>query len=481
MSGCKSLESLLPKISLESLEVLILSGCSRLKKFPEIVGNMSHLSQLYLDGTAIKELPLSVEHLTGLVKLDLSGSAIREWSFSTFPSKNIEILSFSRCEGLSYKPSNKLISFPLMRRASPDPLGMLVRSLLDLRSLIDLDLSYCNLRTIPDDLGCLSFIKGLNLRGNNFVSLPDSIIQLSNLIYLLLGNCTGLRSLPELPSNINFVQADGCISLETLPLIPEHSCMPGLSLLNCFKLVDNQGYGEMFFTMLRHYIRFQMQMQCDEEFWSYSVVTLGSEIPKWISHQGVTSVNLQLSSALLNERIGFVVCAVFVFSEHHPVDQLPSDIWERSLTCYFKVKGAFTLFKSISKGISEEFGKIGSHHLWLDYSSHLFNQSQEILSLIDANGYIQIEISFEPKCPGMVVNKCGACLVYEQDIIEDHNQTMAGSSNIRITPYEDDFDDSAKDTKIKPNLDDYDGAGPSGEGSSSDITTTKEDTTPQYN
>ncbi|XP_065622352.1 disease resistance protein RPV1 isoform X1 [Quercus suber] len=125
LSGCKSLESLPSKISLESLEVFILSGCSRLKKFPEIVGNMSRLSHLYLDGTAIKELPSSVEHLTGLVKLDLSGSAIREWSFPTFPSRNLEILSLSGCEGLSSKSSNKLLSFPLMRRASPNPIGML--------------------------------------------------------------------------------------------------------------------------------------------------------------------------------------------------------------------------------------------------------------------------------------------------------------------------------------------------------------------
>ena len=54
---------------MESLEVCILLGCSRLKKFPEIVGNMSHLLELYLDKTTIKDLPL--EHLTGLIKLDL--------------------------------------------------------------------------------------------------------------------------------------------------------------------------------------------------------------------------------------------------------------------------------------------------------------------------------------------------------------------------------------------------------------------------
>ena len=46
LNGCKCLESLPHKISLEALEIFDLGGCSKLKKFPEIVGNMSHLSEL---------------------------------------------------------------------------------------------------------------------------------------------------------------------------------------------------------------------------------------------------------------------------------------------------------------------------------------------------------------------------------------------------------------------------------------------------
>ena len=42
---------------------------------------------------------------------------------------------------------------------------------------------------------------------------------------------------------------------------------------------------------------------------------------------------------------------------------------------------------------------------------------------MDANGFGQIEIGFETKCPGLKVTKCGARWVYEQDI-EDLNQTM---------------------------------------------------------
>ena len=56
---------------MESLQNLNLSGCSKLKKFPEVQGAMDNLSELSLKGTAIKGLPLSIEYLNGLALLNL--------------------------------------------------------------------------------------------------------------------------------------------------------------------------------------------------------------------------------------------------------------------------------------------------------------------------------------------------------------------------------------------------------------------------
>ena len=53
LNGCKCLESLPYKISLEALEFSNLNGCSKLKKFPNIVENMPRLSKLCLSETAI--------------------------------------------------------------------------------------------------------------------------------------------------------------------------------------------------------------------------------------------------------------------------------------------------------------------------------------------------------------------------------------------------------------------------------------------
>ena len=298
LNGCKCLESLPHKINLEALEILDLGGCSRLNKFPKIVGNMPHLSILNLSETAIKDLSFLVEHSIGHIKLDLghgknlsslpdttcrllslktltlsgcskllelpenlgnikclekldvSRTTIRRLPSSIVLLKNLRELSLSGCEGLSSKSSNKLLSFPLMQPRCPNSMGMLVHTLSGIQSLTKLDLSYCNIRTIPYDISCLSTLRRLYLTGNNFDCLPESIIQLSNLDYLNMSGCTNLRLLPELPSNIEYIDAEGCISLETLPTGPEDNCQQ-LRLLNCVKLIDNEGYDNLFLTMLR--------------------------------------------------------------------------------------------------------------------------------------------------------------------------------------------------------------------------------------
>ena len=181
----------------------------------------------------------------------MGGTAITVLPSSFVLLKNLSVLSLRGCEGLSSISSNKLLTFPLMpRRRSPDPMGMLERSLSSLFSLTKLDLSYCNLRSIPDTFGCLPLLRDLNLSGNNFVCLPKSIIRLSNLECLCLRGCTTLRCLRGL-SNVEFINANDCTSLETLPIRPADDFHPNLRLINCVKLIRNQGYNNIFFNILR--------------------------------------------------------------------------------------------------------------------------------------------------------------------------------------------------------------------------------------
>ena len=114
------------------------------------------------------------------------------------------------------------------------------------------------------------------------------------------------------------------------------------------------------------------------------------------------------------------------------------------------------------------------------YAWGLFNPKKEALSHTDANGLYHLWLKFYPssflkelgtgvidnKTGGFEVMKGGARLVYEQDI-EDLKQNKPGYSSCRITPYEVDLDDLAKDTKIMQLRDDSDrdgdDAGPSGD------------------
>ena len=282
LNGCKCLKNLPHKISLEALEYFDLGGCRRLKKFPEIMGNMSRLSELYLSETVIKDLSLLLKHLTGLIKLDLRDCK----NLSSLPNaicclislktlnlsncsrldklpenlRNIEglkELDVSGCDFLLSKPSNKLLNFPLLQRRSPDPMAMsrLMCVLSGLSCLTKLNLSYCNLREVPNVIGCFSSLRYLDLSGNSFVCLPKNISQLSKLYSIYLCGCTDLQLLPELPLNILWVDVQGCTSLETLIIRPEDDFCPRLNLLNCVKLIDNQGYGDILLKMLIHYIQ----------------------------------------------------------------------------------------------------------------------------------------------------------------------------------------------------------------------------------
>ncbi|XP_050254081.1 TMV resistance protein N-like isoform X2 [Quercus robur] len=500
LNGCKCIESLPHKISLEALEILDLGGCSRLKKVPEIVGNMSRLSKLCLSETAIKDLPLSVEYLTGLIeldlrdcknlsslsnaccclmslkiltlsgcskleelpenlgniegleKLDVSGTAIIGLPLSVVHLKNLKVLSLCGCVGLSSKSFNKLLSFPLMqRKRSPDPMGMLECSLQGLWSLTKLDFSYCNIQTIPNALGSLSSLKELNLKGNNFVCLPKSIIQLSNLKTLYLGGCTQLQMLPKLPLNMLFINATGCTSLETLSLSPEYHFGPVIMLFNCVKLIYNQGKGDLLSTILRHYI---IEGCFGSNLFTYLTIP-GSEIPNWFRHQNVgASVNLQVPSHLLlsSKFMGIAVCAVYIFRQHHPLHQLHIQNTE-SLSCSVKANGSQPY--AVGLWLLEGFGKIESYHLWLEFFPYKKRFERLWKEVLDANEFTQIEVTFKTNRPGLEVTKCGARLIFEQDL-EDLNQTKPGSSSCIITPYyeDDDLGDSEKDTKIKESGDD---------------------------
>ena len=178
-------------------------------------------------------------------------------------------------------------------------------------------------------------------------------------------------------------------------------------------------------------------------------------------------MNVKEPSHLCNEWIGIAVFAVFCslgLSRHQIDDQL-------GLRFYLKTKGSD---RNPLLGISN-IPKVLSNHLWLSYMfPQCYNKPSKKLSWeCDADGFCQIGIKIQTFNSGLVVKKCGVRFVYAKDMEEDLDQTMGQSSNY-ITPYDgldvphhnlDNYTVVVEGIKVKQSRDDYDGAGPSGEGS----------------
>ncbi|WVZ00773.1 hypothetical protein V8G54_026842 [Vigna mungo] len=208
LSGCTSLSYVHSSIGLlKKLAFLNLRNCCNLVFIDfGYVGNMSSLRVLYLSGCSKLESTPDFTRATHLEYLDMDGctslSTIHE---SIGVLSNLTFLSLRKCEKLVSIPNdiNFLVSLQTLDLCSCLNLkDMLQRqaSSSHLKSLIFLDLSFCNIEEVPDAIGDLRCLERLNLQGNNFVSLPDSFSQLYCLAYLNLSHCHKFKSLPDLPN-----------------------------------------------------------------------------------------------------------------------------------------------------------------------------------------------------------------------------------------------------------------------------------------
>ncbi|GMP65059.1 hypothetical protein CsSME_00026022 [Camellia sinensis var. sinensis] len=344
LKDCKNLMSLPSGIQLESLEVLNVSGCSKLK-------NIS----LYLDGIGVSELPSSIGHLTNLVLLSLSNcknlrsipdnicqlkaltslnlsgcsklvklpqglgvldylkelhadcTAIRQLPPSIGLLKKLETLSLGGCKGIaSYSWSYSLLPSILQRwRESYTTLEL--EALLGLKSLKNLYLNDCNLKSIPASICHIYSLARLDLSRNNIESLPASMNKLSNLWSLCLDGCKRLQELPELSLDIRNIEANDCTSLRTILSLSKYNNVEAFAFRNCFKLVENEQniLSEKFLSnQFQRHFEWQWQECAYFDF-------PGSEIPKWFSHQTRgCSLSIELPPHWYNDRFLGIVFAV---------------------------------------------------------------------------------------------------------------------------------------------------------------------------
>ncbi|CAL9017810.1 unnamed protein product [Prunus brigantina] len=252
MKGCESLESLPHSISLEPLKTFNLSGCSKLKEFPEIVGNMEALSELYLDGTAIRKQQASIQQLRGLILLNLSGCKnLTSLPMAICSLTSLRYIYLYGCSlidrgGATVGSLEQLQELDACKTAITEVSGsiFLLPNLKQLcfRGNKDVPVESSVSAEHKDELEELRLSLGpnlssvlcLNLSGNGFVSLPESISPLSKLRELRLFRCRYLQSLPkQLPLSIKFIDVRHCPMLPISRNLTVWTAINGFSYMIC--------------------------------------------------------------------------------------------------------------------------------------------------------------------------------------------------------------------------------------------------------
>ncbi|CAL8107408.1 unnamed protein product [Prunus armeniaca] len=185
-----------------------------------------------------------------IVDIDLSRGHIQVWKDSDMPLEKLKFLNLGYCDRLKQSPDfSKLPNLEKLILQGCNSLSEIHHSILQLKTLEYLCLADCNLtdEAIPEDLGDLISLKELDLRGNVFYGLP-TLSRLSRLQSLQLTNCANLRAIPDLPTNLEILQADECIALEEMPNFSRMLCMRELHLNRSPKLTEIPGLDKSYIS-----------------------------------------------------------------------------------------------------------------------------------------------------------------------------------------------------------------------------------------
>ncbi|CAK8532255.1 unnamed protein product [Lathyrus sativus] len=193
--GCSKLESF-PPLQLISLKELELSKCRSLKRFPELLGRMTNIKEIWLFETSIGELPFSFQNLSELRELKIRGC---------------QMLRFSSNTGMMPKLSKITdVDFPLLFPNHNDKLSSTVSSKVEYLNLGKNNLSE---KCLPIVLTRFANVKYLYLWNNNFKILPECLDKCHLIRILELDGCKFLEDIRGIPPNLKKFSAIRCKSL----------------------------------------------------------------------------------------------------------------------------------------------------------------------------------------------------------------------------------------------------------------------------
>ncbi|KAH0850437.1 hypothetical protein HID58_095484 [Brassica napus] len=372
--------------------------CKGLDQFPD------ELVYLHWQGYPYDYLP-SDFNPEELVYLNLRYSLIKElWEEEQTPEticlSNLKIFSF--CES-SIDDSTGLALLPFSGSSR----------------LSDLYLANCNISRLPNNFSSsLHSLRCLCLSRNNIETLPESIEKLYSLLLLDLKHCRKLTSLPVFPSNLQCLDAHGCVSLENVakqvkvPLVAERM-HTNFIFTDCFMLdrAEQEAIGLVMDPLA-------------------TVCFPGSDIPSWLFQQRMgSSIETDLVSHWCNSKfIGVSLSVVVSFKGHedYHVNRLSV-----RCKCNFKNQNGQSISFSFSLGgwndscgsSCHEPRKLGSDHVFISYNKcnvPVFRWSE---GSDEANRCRPTSAAFEfyltddteKKLESCKVTRCGMSLLYAPD------------------------------------------------------------------
>ncbi|KAI3800974.1 hypothetical protein L1987_29074 [Smallanthus sonchifolius] len=160
-------------VSLACVKYLSLDLCKSIQSIPNLPGNITSISAHYC--SSLVNLPCNISEL-----------------------KSLTALNFNNCPKLGTEDPHFLMKVT------------------GLTNLTDLTMVECNVSQVPSEIENMVSLKNLDLSGNTFSSLPDSLSNLSQLAYLIIEDCQQLQLLPFIPSNLTGIAALWCDSLDVM-------------------------------------------------------------------------------------------------------------------------------------------------------------------------------------------------------------------------------------------------------------------------
>ncbi|KAG4939271.1 hypothetical protein JHK86_045412 [Glycine max] len=198
--SCEELESF-PPLKLTSLEKLQLSYCFSLESFPEILGKMENITQLFWTDCPITKLPPSFRNLTRL-----------QWFDMTHESAEFDVATL--ISNICMMPELIQIDFGgLQLRLLPDDVSKLTSVVCP--SIQFVCFHYCDLsdELLPLFLSCFVNVIDLELTGSKFTVIPECIKECCFLTTLTLDGCDRLQEIRGIPPNLERFCAMECPAL----------------------------------------------------------------------------------------------------------------------------------------------------------------------------------------------------------------------------------------------------------------------------